>query len=247
MKIESFYPNRKSLTNIEEPYKGALDVLNTLYMEAPLDGKRLSYKDVVDYFVMSCVRTIAEKLTKEENAFPSVFLRCMDLTIWVSNNDKMDFNDFRVNANYEQAAIFGAVYYVLAIQGKVTERYLNFIEKTFASDTRLRGYFLPFKDAVEKMMAEKVNPQKKNEKKKLTPAQAGLFCEALLSFRKCSYTNKKKAIAPLASGLFGWTINTMERNLMFTQDDRNYVADLFKDCDSEFSSFVRDFDNKSKE
>lgn len=245
MKIESFYPDRQSLTTIEEPYKGALGVLNILYMEAPPDGKRLSYKDVIDCYVMSCVRTIAEKLTEEENSFPSVFFRCKEMTFWHSTSDRMDFNDFRVNADYEHAAIFGAVYYVLTIQGKINQVYLDFIEKSFTSETRLIGYFQPFKEAAGKMKAEKVNPQKKDEVKKLTPAQAGLFCEAFLAIRECSYTNKKETIAPLASRLFGWAPTTMERNLTHTREDRNYVADLFKDCDPKFSSFVRDLDNKS--
>lgn len=247
MKINSFYPDRTSLNNIEEPYKGALGILNILYMEAPQGGKCLSYKDVVDCYVMSCVRTIAEKLTEEEYSFPSVFLRCKEMTFWNASRDRMDFNDFRVNADYELAAIFGAVYYVLTIQGKVNQRYLDFMEKSFTSETRLEGYFQPFKDAAERMKAERVNPQKKDKVKSLTPAQAGLFCEAFLAIRKCSYTNKKETLAPLASSLFGWAINTMERNLTYTKDDRNYVADLFKDCDSEFSSFVRDFGNKRKE
>ena len=119
MKIVSFYPDRKSLTTIEEPYKGALGVLNIFYMEVPPGGKCLNYKDFIDCYVMSCVRTIAEKLTEEEISFPSVFLRCKELTFLNSYNDRMDFNDFRVNADYEHAAIFGAVYYVLKIQGKV--------------------------------------------------------------------------------------------------------------------------------
>ena len=248
MKIKSFYPDRKSLNNIEEPYKGALGVLNILYMEAPQGGKCLSYKEVVDCYVMSCVRTIAEKLTEEEYSFPSVFLRCKEMTFWNSTRDRMDFNDFRVNADYELAAIFGAVYYVLTIQGKVNQRYLDFMEKSFTSETRLQGYFQPFKDAAEKMKAEKANPSKKDKVKGLTPAQAGLFCEAFLAIRKCSFTNKKETIAPLASSLFGWATSTMERNLTtYEREDRNYVADLFKDCDSEFSSFVRDFGNKRKQ
>ena len=247
MKIESFYPDRKSLANIEEPYKGALDVLNILYMEAPPGGKRLSYNDVIDCYVMSCVRTIAEKLTEEVNSFPSSFLKCKEWTYCNATRDRMDFNDFRVNADYEHVAIFGSVYYVLAIQGKVNQMYLNFIEKSFTSDTRLKGYFQPFKDAAEKKKSEQTNSPKKDEVKKLTPAQAGLFCEAFLSFHKRSYNNKKETIAPLASNLFGWAITTMERNLTHTREDRNYVADLFKDCYPEFSSFIRDFDNKRKE
>ena len=148
MKIEAFYPNRQLLGKIEEPYRGALEVLNTLYMEAPQGGKRLDSRCVIDCYVMNCVRAISEKLTRESYSFPSVFNKCKELTFINASNDKMDFNDFRVNADYEQTAIFGAVYYVLTKQGKIAKRYLDFIEKTFASETRLKGYFQPFKDAL---------------------------------------------------------------------------------------------------
>lgn len=148
MKIEAYYPNRQLFGKIEEPYRGALEVLNTLYMEAPQGGKRLDSRCVIDCYVMSCVRAVSEKLTRESYSFPSVFNKCKELTFINASNDKMDFNDSRVNADYEQVAIFGAVYYVLAKQGKVAKRYLDYIEKTFASETRLKGYFQPFKDAL---------------------------------------------------------------------------------------------------
>ena len=148
MKIEAYYLSRQELGKMEEPYRGALEVFNTLYMEAPQGGKRLDSRYVIDCYVMSCVRTISEKLTKESYSFPSVINNCKELTIINTVNHKMDFNDFRVNADYEQTAIFGAVYYVLAKQGKVAKRYLDYMEKTFASDSRLKGYFQPFKDAL---------------------------------------------------------------------------------------------------
>ena len=245
MKIVDFYPNRDSLSNIDEPYKGALYILNILYMKAPQDGKCLDSNSVIDYYVMSCVRTIAEELTEKENSFPSVFQRCKARTYWSSINDKMDFNDFRVNADYEQVAIFGAIYYVLKIQGKVKPIYLDFIEETFSSETRLKGYFQPFKDAAEKVMAEEESSAKKNEAKKMTPAQAGLFCEVFLNSRNCTYKNKKKkTIPPLASSMFGWAISTMERSLAYSNEDKKYVADLFKDIDPEFSELVRIFEKK---
>ena len=162
----------------------------------------------------------------------------------------MDFDDFHVNADYEQVAIFGAVYYVLTVQNRVNQRYLDFIEKTFTKETRLQGYFLPFKDAALKVMEEQsTSPQegKKDKVKRLSPAQASLFCEVLLSIRKCQYTNKKETIAPLASRLFGWTISTMKRNLSYSNDDRKYVSELFKDSDPELSKYIEKFGNKRKE
>lgn len=248
MKIECYYPDRKSLGGMEEPYWSAFDVFNDLYMNPPQGGIALSSKDVIDYFVMNCVRTIAEKLTEEEYSFPSVFLKCKEGTFINSTGDRMDFSDFRVNADYEHAAIFGAVYYVLAVQGQIRQKHLDFIEKTFTSETRLKGYFQPFKDAAEKRKAENhelKDKGKKDEAKKLTPAQAGLFCEAFLKDHDCTYTNKKETIAPLASKLFGWAESTMERNLVYSKEDRQYVAKLFETVDPNFSSYVQNYGKTS--
>lgn len=250
MKIVNFYPDRESLKNMDETYKGAFDILNILYMEDPQGGIYLESRDFIDYFVMSCVRTISEKLTEEVYSFPTVFKICKQKTFQNACSDKMDFDDFRVNADYEHATIFGAVYYVLTIQGNINQRYLDFIEKTFTKNNRLQRYFIPFKEAAVKVMEEeKFSSQKgkKNEVKKLTPAQAYLFCEALLSIRNCQYTNKKETIAPLASGMFGWAISTMERNMSYTKEDRRYVAKLFEESDPEFSKLIENFGNKSKE
>ena len=72
MKIERHYPNRESLNQAEAPYNEALLVLNTLYMVSPVGGKGpLSTKDVIDFYVMSCVHTIVDMLTELAVSFPS--------------------------------------------------------------------------------------------------------------------------------------------------------------------------------
>ena len=111
MKIEQHYPNRESLNQAEAPYNEALLVLNTLYMVSPVGGKGpLSTKDVIDFYVMSCVHTIVDMLTELAVSFPSVFNNCLEKTFIRANNDRMSFDDFYLNADYEHAALFGAVY-----------------------------------------------------------------------------------------------------------------------------------------
>ena len=150
MKVQPHYPNRAGLTALEEPYKTALEVLNTLYMEVPEGGRVLGTNDVIDYVTMSCIRTIADDLTKKVTSFPSVMLSYKDSTYRRTSSDSMEFNNFYVNADYEQTALFGGVYYVLAKQGHINQTYLDFLEKTFTKEERLKGYFQPFKDALGK-------------------------------------------------------------------------------------------------
>ena len=74
MKIEPHYPDRKSLNQAEVPYNEAILILNKLYMAPPVEGaKPLSTKDVVDYFMMSCVHTIVDMLSEGVVSFPSIF------------------------------------------------------------------------------------------------------------------------------------------------------------------------------
>lgn len=249
MKIEQHYPDRKSLAMAEDIYKEALLVLNKLYMLPPAEGERtLDTKYVIDYYIMSCVHTIVDMLTDGVLSFPSIFNYCMRNTYIQTSSDSMNFNNFYVNADYEHAALFGAVYYVLARQQKIDHEYLDYIEQIFTNNNKLKCYFLPFKEAAEKRNAEEDETKekgKKDETKKLTPAQAGLFCEAFLKFRHCTYTNKKDTIAPIASSMFGWAVTTMERNLIYTKDDREYVAKIFEAVDPEFSLFVKNYGNAS--
>ena len=124
---------------------------------------------------------------------------------------------------------------------------MDFIEQKFTCREHLKAYFMPFKEAAAKKKAEEADLNEKGNKDKtkgLTPAQAHLFCEALLDIRNCTYSNKKDTISPLASALFGWAVSTMERNLAYTADDRKHVAELFKNVDPEFSKHVRNFGNK---
>ena len=165
MKIVPHYPNRISLEKIEVPYSQALEILNMLYMDPPADGlKILSSSDVIDFYMMSCIRTIAEELTKGVVSFPSIFLKCKQETFRNYDRDNMNFDNFFVNADYEQTAIFGAVYYVLSCQKLVSQKYLDYIEKSFSRDERLKAYFQPFKKAVE--MSNEISPNMQPNKYK---------------------------------------------------------------------------------
>lgn len=247
MKIEQHYPTRESLNRAEQPYNEALLVLNTLYMAPPAVGaKSLSTKDVIDFYIMSCVHTIVDTLTEFAVSFPSVFNNCRVKTFVKTTSDSMSFENFYVNADYEHTALFGAVYYVLARQQKIDQRYLDFIERSFTNSEHLKPYFMPFKEAAIRKNAEagQEETDRKDKSKGLTPAQAHLFCEAFLDYLHCTYSNKKETISPLASALFGWALSTMERNTSYDGEDRKYVAKLFEKVAPEFSKHVRDFGNK---
>ena len=123
----------------EDLYKEALLVLNKLYMLPPAAGERtLSTKDVIDYYTMSCVHTIVDMLTDGVLSFPSIFNYCKRNTYIQTVSDSMSFNNFYVNADYEHAALFGAVYYVLARQQTIDHEYLDYIEQIFTNNNKLK-------------------------------------------------------------------------------------------------------------
>lgn len=244
MKIERYYNNRESMAEMEEPYGDALAVLNMLYMKAPQGRKCLISKDVIDYYVMSFVRTAVENLTKEQYSFPSVFMSCWRSTCKNSPHEKMEFDDFCVNADYEHVAIWGPVYYVLTVQGNIEQVYLDYMEREICKDSRLTVYFSPFKDAALKAK-EKASDTKEQKAKGLTVQQATLFCMAFLAKNNCEYSNKKKTIAPMVSQLFGHAVGTVERyGFTPTGEDRKVVAQIFEETYPEFSRYVSTFDNK---
>ena len=158
-----------------------------------------------------------------------------------------DFNQYSVPYNYYRGTIFGGVYYALAVSESVDEELLGFLEAVVSVHPNAVPYFNVFKDAAEKKKTESENLKqkgKKDEVKKLSASEAGLFCEAFLASRNITYSNKKETIAPLASALFGWAPSTIERNLVYSNEDKKNVADIFKAIDPEFSKQVRNFDKK---
>ena len=147
MKIEKHYQDRASLNQLEKPYDEVHQVLNDYYMSQP-GMPSLNCRELVDYYMMSCIRTIAEMLSNNVASFPSVLIRCRDKTYRKAYNDSMSFDNFYVNAHYEQSVIFGGVYYVLARQHSVSQKHLDYLEKEFTSNDELKAYFQPFKEAL---------------------------------------------------------------------------------------------------
>lgn len=213
MKIKDHYPDRKSLAQIEAPYAQALEIINTLYMEPPSDGlKCLSSTDVIDYYLMSCIRTIAEELTEGAVSFPSIYIKCKEQTYRNASCDNMFFDNFFVNADYEQTVIFGAVYYVLSCQKIVSQKYLDYIEKTFASDDRLMAYFQPFKNAVETL--------KEKEHRSIKPTKNKDIVEENLN----ANDGKRIILANRRNSDFTRIIQAMIRDQYFLHADKSAVT-----------------------
>ena len=79
----------------------------------------------------------------------------------------------------------------------------------------------------------------KSRKGRFNTTQATLFCEAFLRFGKCSFTNKKETVAPIASKMFGWELSSLERHMVYDKKDKENVAKVFDGIYPEFSEFVR--------
>ena len=242
-----FYKDTTALKEIEEPYKTALAILEELYVEVPEGKEHLNYKNFPDYLAINAVRQICELVKENPLPYISIISSFRDILFQRGWSRQNKFDGFRVGYPYEATAILGGAYYVLAVNDTLNEKQLEKVEiiATWEKKAEYLPYFKVFKEAVANFMAQK--PQSENTKKEkgFSPSQAGLFCEALLAFHNCSITNKKKAIGSLASAMFGWAESTMERQgCSGGKEERNYVADVFKDYNAEFSDYIRSFGNK---
>lgn len=247
IKFYPYFQSDKDLQEIEEPYKSVAIILDRLYLKGPNDKEALSYSSFLNTLALSCIRTIAEDLATHTVSFVHQSKKDWDRLLNPQRVFTNDFDRYSVPYNYYRGTIFGGVYYALAISELVDEELLGFLEAVVSEEASAVPYFNVFKDAAEKKKAESESQKqkaKKDEVKKLSPAEAGLFCEAFLASRNITYSNKKETIAPLASALFGWAQLTMERNLVYSNDEKNNVADIFKTIDPEFSILVRNFDKK---
>lgn len=249
IKVTPYYQSDKDIQEVEEPYKAVAIIIDKLYLKGPHDNDALSYSSFLNTYALSCIRTIAEDLATHTVSFVNQSKRDWARLLNPQRAFTNDFERYSVPNNSYRGTIFGGAYYALAISESVDEELLGLLEAVVSVEANAVPYFNVFKDAAEKKKAESESPKqkgKKDEAEKLSPAQAGLFCEAFLSIRECTYTNKKETIAPLASSLFGWKQSTMERNgFSYTKEDREYVAQLFKDVDSKFSDFIKEFGNKT--
>ena len=243
-----FYKDTTALKEIEEPYKTALTILEELYVEVPEEKEHLNYISFPDYLAINAVRQICEHVKENPLPYISIISSFRDRLYQVGNSRLNKFEGFRVGKNCEATVILGGVYYVLAVNGTLNEKQLEKVEiiATWEKKAEYLPYFKVFKEAVANFMAQKPQSEDTKKAKGFSPSQAGLFCEALLSFHNCSITNKKKAIGSLASDMFGWAESTIERQVCSGgREERNYVADVFKDYDAEFSDYIRSFGNKN--
>ena len=247
IKVIPYYRYDKDIQEIGEPYKAIAIIIDRLYLKGPHDNDALSYSSFLNIYALSCIRTIAEDLAKHTVSFVNQSKKDWTNLLNLQRTFTNDFDRYSVPNNSYRGTIFGGVYYALAISESVDEELLGLLEAVVSVEASAVPYFNVFKDAVEKKKTESGSPKqkgKKDEVKKLSAAEAGLFCEVFLASRNITYSNKKETIAPLASALFGWASSTMERNLVYSNDDKNNVADIFKGIDPKYSEQVRNFDKK---
>ena len=234
------------------------NTLNEYLPEYILDGLTLRLIDKLGNFYPDC--------TPKNN--PDVIKACRSIEQNVQQvysviaNAKRSMNTNPGGYGYRYRHFLTSVYILLYYRHRDDEPYIMVVFPQLKSEMGDFAAKTIIKEVVGKMLEEDAKLRsleenknaededirekgKKNEVKRLTPAHAGLFCEALLDYHNCKYTNKKQSIAPLASSMFGWAITTMERNVSsYTPEDREYVANLFKELNPDFSSFVKNYGNK---
>lgn len=152
MGIDSYFQSRRALDGLDLTGREVLELMGDLYFTPPANGlNTLNYTRFIDYIVMSAVLTIRAKLKKEQVSFASSLLACKDNLLTTNNTYNMSFSSFWVASSYEQATIFGCVYYILSFDKDFPQRHLLKIESLFKGNDLL--YFNVFKEAVEKKKA----------------------------------------------------------------------------------------------
>lgn len=153
MKISIYFKDRSELSQIKEPYRGALEILEGLYFDVPGNGARLSTNRMPDYKVMNTVQVICDILKAESVAFASSLLACYKASYLNTSSISKDAGDFWTINLTDCAVLFGAVYYALAQDLAISDTNLNFITKLF-TDEPARLYFQTFKEPADKLRKE---------------------------------------------------------------------------------------------
>lgn len=232
MELEEFNKEYASIRDIKEPYRSVLRILEDFYSEGPQGCEKLSF-DFSDYYAMIAVANICDTMILN----PLVYIQVLKNAcgFYSPHTQRMNsLDNFSVPFSKEMVCILSGVYYVMAMEEHLDDHQLmrteQFIVGRYPKDA---PYFYVFKNAAEeykKTHAEEKKEIEKNDDKRLTPIQSSLFCEALLDYLDYHYTNKKETISPMASKMFGWRVSTIEKRVHegYTQEDRDYVADIFK-------------------
>ena len=153
MGIDSYYQSRRSLDGLGQTGREVLELIGDLYFTPPPGGQKvLSHTKFIDYFVISAILTVCNKLKKEKASFASSLLTCRDNLYVNTSISNMSFTKFWVNTHYELSTIFGGVYYFLSFDKDFPERHLKKIVSLFKEGEEL-AFFNVFKEAVEKKKA----------------------------------------------------------------------------------------------
>lgn len=142
------------MAQIEEPYSGAVAIMEDFYINPPAGCEKLVLNNFFDYAAISAVKTISDKLVKAGITFPTTLLWCKGQIIDSVHSNNMDFGNYHVCRNWQAAIIFGCVYYVLAHNPKIPQKHLDYIEKVIAVDTESKLYFNSFKEPADKLRKE---------------------------------------------------------------------------------------------
>lgn len=147
LKIQAFYYTQADLQKADEPYKSVASILDRLYLKGPSGKKYLSqgFKDVK---AVSCIRDIAEDLTKNQVTFVNRMKTLWSSLLHPQKQFGDSFDNYAVPYEYYQGTIFGGVYYVLAKQKKVDDEHLDLMESFMSSYPEAQPYFNVFKTAL---------------------------------------------------------------------------------------------------
>lgn len=171
MIIKRYYLNQESLNKCEDPYRSVVGMLDQLYTEVPKGCEKINFSSFYLTCVMSAVRTIYENLKENQLTFNHTLLNvCSKVK---ADSNIMNFDNFHLATSSSWSALFGAVYYVVALDLSFSDNQLKTIEKFSCPDNSSIAIFKQFKSIADQKRKELLadTPSEPIEGKPLPPSK----------------------------------------------------------------------------
>lgn len=153
LKIQAFYRSKEDLEKADEVYKSVTFIINKLRLKEP-KGKNSLSQNFKDTKAVSCIRYIAEELTKSQVTFVSSMKNLWVALLHPQKKFSDTFDNYAVPYEYYQGIIFGGVYYVLSKQKTVDDERLEMMVSFVSNYPEALDYFNVFKTELSPLTSQ---------------------------------------------------------------------------------------------
>jgi len=149
LKIKAYYQKKEDLQKLEGPYKSMINVFDRFYLKPPKGSNKNASLRFSNTLAISCIRTLAEDLTENKNAFVHQMKN-----LWVNLlNQKQIFSNYfdsyAVPYPFYLGIIFGGVYYVLSKQAEVDKEKLQMMDEFVSGNADALPFFNVYKEELK--------------------------------------------------------------------------------------------------